>query len=157
MTASTTSSSSLPFALSSAYSQTSITFASQTAFRERYSFPEAKSDVSLIQYREVENFLGNTSFICETEDIASFLLDNYFLVSFLRDAETELSNLFPGCNLFLEAIFDAEVQNWCTLFIGVLNNFGTQDFNQTLELFVSEWMFLQETDVKKFVTIREVC
>lgn len=121
----------------------------------RVSTGYSRTDISLNRYYEI-NELGS-KFYFDSENLESFLLENLELVKFLQRAHLQLSKILPGSIFILEVISDYEVDEWETLFVNVLNNFQDPFFNQKLQEFIIEWMFAEKPEIRKLVTIKEIC
>lgn len=116
----------------------------------------ARTDVTLSIHNEIEN-LFKDKFYGDREVLSPFLLENLYLVTFLNEAHKHLSKVIPGSILFLELSSDFEIENWNTLFISIMNNFGYSDFDDKLQDFIINWMFNQDAQVRRLITIKEMC
>ncbi len=115
----------------------------------------SRTDISLNRYSEIENL--RSKFYFDSENLDSFLLDNFEVVKFLQRAHNQLSEILPGSIFILEVNSDFEVDDWKTLFLNILNNLQDSTFNERLQGFIMDWMFVEKPEIRRLVTIKEIC
>lgn len=114
-----------------------------------------RTDISLNKYYEVEEL--RSKFYFDSDNLDSFLLDNYELVKFLQRAHLQLSEILPSSIFILEVNNDFEVDDWKTLFVNVINNLQDSTFDDRLQDFILNWMFTEKPEIRKLVTVKEIC
>jgi hypothetical protein len=92
----------------------------------------------------------------DEEDLYPYLLKNFSFVPFLTRAHVELAKIFPESIFILEVHSDLEIENWETLFIQIVNNLQDPFFDTKVQGFVLNWMFNEDPEIRKRVTIKEV-
>jgi hypothetical protein len=112
------------------------------------------TDISLEKYFKIESL--NERYYFDSENIDSFLLENPKLIPFLLRAFDHLSNLLPNSIFILEVGCDYELDEWKTLFINIINNLQDSSFDQKLQSFVVDWLFYEDVEIRKIVTVKEI-
>lgn len=108
------------------------------------------SDVSLSLYTSIATLSEKYSF---ENDVPSFLLNNKTLITFLNNAYEELISRFPESHFRLAVKSDEEVEDWISLFLYINSAEEDGSFQEDVQGFITDWMFKQNQDVKKIVTI----
>ncbi len=91
----------------------------------------------------------------DEETLYPYLLKNFSFESFLSRAHVELSRIFPDSIFILEVRSDLEIENWETLFIQIVNTLRDPFVDNKVQGFVINWMFNENPEIRKRVTIKE--
>ena len=132
----------------------SVTLNENFGYRPNYVANYQRPDISLFKYDQLS--LLDSKYFFSSDNLKPFLLSNYILVPFLFETWMILNKILPHSILVLEVKSDDELDDWNTLFLKILNTTQDTQFDNKMADFLADWMFLQDPEIRRLVTVKEL-
>lgn len=129
-----------------------------------YKYEEKKSSyknlngisIFLARYNELET-IERLYFLINEDEIKLFLLENKFLIDFLKKTVSEVKGVFGDFPIFLELKTDEEMPDWKTLFVKIKTSLNREDAKKRENWLLEKLFFRQERTIKRLVVFSEDC